>query len=56
MTKYAYIQIINWADGKKQLRINRPEQAPEDFEISPYEAIGLAADLLCNIGAKKDDT
>lgn len=48
-----YVKIISWPNGTRQLRINRRDQPPEDIEISNFEALQLAADLLKSIPYSK---
>lgn len=51
------IQIPTENGWKYRLRINHPEQPPQDFEISNYNRLQLAAELLDSIPYKavKDD-
>ena len=47
-----YVKVIKWANGTRQLRITRPDQKPEDIEISHYDALMIASDLLSSIQYK----
>ena len=52
MTYAKLIEIRTGSGVKHLLRINHPEQAPQDFEISNYNRLQLAADLLASIPYK----
>ena len=48
-----YLKVVSWNNGTRQMRICRPDQKPEDIEVSNFEALQIAADLLKSIPYSK---
>lgn len=48
-----YVKVISWNNGTRQISICRPDEKPENIDISNYDALQIAADLIKSVPYSK---